>query len=223
MVKPLMMHCRASHTVDMACNVQNLPRALCPSGRKTAHRGLAARHRGASGKTRVQAMMPSGKNPRRATTARQSPLLPQTTPFTCGQYYRAASNAQTKSGVSGADVVAMASTLNDAAGSTATFLDDVGLTATQTASKVARGAPIVGLGLSSGILLHGYSTGNRDQMFDGGYGMLAFLGGAIEPGIGIGMFLAKLSSDLSPPQNANILDLAANYTPPTNTCPRQSN
>ncbi len=80
MVKPLMMHCRASHTVDMACMVQNLPRVLYPSGRKTAHRGVAARCRVASGKTCLQAARPSGKNPRRATTARQSPLLPQTPP-----------------------------------------------------------------------------------------------------------------------------------------------
>jgi hypothetical protein len=80
MVKPLMMHCRASHTVDMVCIVQNLPRVLYPSGRKTAHRGVAARRHSASGKTRLQAMMPSGKNPRRATTARQTHLLPQTNP-----------------------------------------------------------------------------------------------------------------------------------------------
>jgi hypothetical protein len=80
MVKPLMMHCRASHTVDMACIVQNLPRVLYPSGRKTAYRGVPARCRGASGKTRLQAARPSGKNPRRATTPRQGPLLPQTTP-----------------------------------------------------------------------------------------------------------------------------------------------
>lgn len=76
------MHCRASHTVDMACIVQNLPRVLYPSGRKTAHQGAPARCRGASGKTRLQAARPSGKNPRRATTAPQSPLLPQTTPCT---------------------------------------------------------------------------------------------------------------------------------------------
>ncbi len=81
-VNPLMMHCRASHTVDMACIVQNLPRVLCPSGRKTAHRGAPGQCRGASGKTRLQAMMPSGKNPRRATTARQTHLLPQTTQCT---------------------------------------------------------------------------------------------------------------------------------------------
>ncbi len=80
MVKPLMTHCRASHTVDMACIVQNLPRVLYPSGRKTAHRGAPARCRGASGKTRLQAAMPAGKNPHRATMPRQSPLLPQTTP-----------------------------------------------------------------------------------------------------------------------------------------------
>jgi hypothetical protein len=92
MVKPLMMHCRASHTVDMACIVQNLPRVLYPSGRKTAHRGAPARCRVASGKTRLQAAVASRKNTRAATTARQSPLLPQTgqphnyvlqTPTTC--------------------------------------------------------------------------------------------------------------------------------------------
>jgi len=78
MVKPLMMHCRASHTVDMACIVQNLPLVLYPSGRKTAHRGTPARCQSAPGKTRLQTMMPSGKNLRRATTARQTHLLPQT-------------------------------------------------------------------------------------------------------------------------------------------------
>jgi hypothetical protein len=82
MVKPLMMHCRASHTVDMACIVQNLPLVLYPSGRKTAHRGTPARCQSAPGKTRLQTMMPSGKNLRRATTARQTHLLPQTTPQT---------------------------------------------------------------------------------------------------------------------------------------------
>jgi hypothetical protein len=82
MVKPLMMHCRASHTVDMACIVQNLPRELPSSGRKTAHRGVAARCRVESGKTRLQAAVASGKNTRAATTACQSPLLPQTTPKT---------------------------------------------------------------------------------------------------------------------------------------------
>jgi hypothetical protein len=82
-VKPLMMHCRASHTVDMACIVQNLPLVLYPSGRKTAHRGTPARCQSAPGKTRLQTMMPSGKNLRRATTARQTHLLPQTKP-PCG-------------------------------------------------------------------------------------------------------------------------------------------
>jgi hypothetical protein len=79
MVKPLMMHCRASHTVPMLCIVENPSRKLNPLMGKTVHRGVAARCRGASEKTRLQAMMPSGKNARRATTARQSPLLPQTT------------------------------------------------------------------------------------------------------------------------------------------------
>ncbi len=63
----------------MACIAQNLPPVLYSSGRKTAHRGVAARRCGASGKTRLQAARPSGKNPRRATTARQTHLLPQTT------------------------------------------------------------------------------------------------------------------------------------------------
>ncbi len=40
-VNPLMMHCRASHTVDMACIVQNLPRVLCPSGRKNRASGCS--------------------------------------------------------------------------------------------------------------------------------------------------------------------------------------
>jgi hypothetical protein len=79
MVKPLMMHCRASHTVPMLCVAENLSRAPSLSWPKSAHRGVAGRCRGASGKTRLQAMMPSGKNPRRATTARQTHLLPQTT------------------------------------------------------------------------------------------------------------------------------------------------
>jgi hypothetical protein len=78
MVKPLMMHCRASHTVPMLCIAENPSRKPHPLKGKTAHRGAQARCRGASGKPRLQAMMPSGKNPRRSTTARQSPLLPQT-------------------------------------------------------------------------------------------------------------------------------------------------
>jgi hypothetical protein len=77
MEKPLMMRCRASHTAGMACVAENLSWASSPSGRKTAHRGVAAGYRGASGKTRVQDPMPSGKNTRRATIPRQSPLLPQ--------------------------------------------------------------------------------------------------------------------------------------------------
>ncbi len=79
-MKPLMMHCRASHTVPMLCIAENPSRKLHLLKGKTAHRGVAARHRSASGKTRLQAARPSGKNPRRATTARQSPLLPQTDP-----------------------------------------------------------------------------------------------------------------------------------------------
>ena len=80
MVKPLMMHCRASHTVPMLRIAENSSRKLYPLKGKTAHRDVAARCHSASGKTRLQAARPSGKNPRRSTPARQSPLLPQTIP-----------------------------------------------------------------------------------------------------------------------------------------------
>jgi hypothetical protein len=76
------MHCRASHTVPMLCIAENPSRKLHPLMGKTAHRGVAGRCHSASGKTRLQAMMPSGKNSRRATTARQTHLLPQTVPKT---------------------------------------------------------------------------------------------------------------------------------------------
>ena len=53
------------------------PRRSRPSGRKNAHRGLAACRRAASGKSRSQARAASGKTPRLPTTARRSHLLPQ--------------------------------------------------------------------------------------------------------------------------------------------------
>jgi hypothetical protein len=67
----------------MLCIAENPSRKPHPLKGKTAHRGAAGRCRGASEKTRLQAARPSGKSPRRATTARQSPLLPQTHPYTC--------------------------------------------------------------------------------------------------------------------------------------------
>lgn len=56
-----------------------------PSGRKNAHRGLAACRRPASGKSCSQAPIASGKNPRSPTTARRSHLLPQSAPSNSGQ------------------------------------------------------------------------------------------------------------------------------------------
>jgi hypothetical protein len=79
MVKPLMMHCRASHTVPMLCIAENPSRKLHPLKGKTAHRGLPRLCNNASAAPRSQVLNASGKNSRRATTARQSPLLPQTT------------------------------------------------------------------------------------------------------------------------------------------------
>jgi len=80
MAKPLLVRCSASHTVGMRGIAESPSRALHPSGRKTAHRGVAARCRGASGKTRLQAAVASRNNPRRATMPRQSPLLLQSDP-----------------------------------------------------------------------------------------------------------------------------------------------
>jgi len=54
-----------------------------PSGRKNAHRGLAACRRPASGKPRSQALIASGKNRRSPTTARRSHLLQQSNPQQC--------------------------------------------------------------------------------------------------------------------------------------------
>ena len=54
------------------------PRRSRPSWRKNAHRGLAARCRAASGKSRSQARAASEKNCRSPTTARRTHLLPQT-------------------------------------------------------------------------------------------------------------------------------------------------
>jgi hypothetical protein len=56
------------------------PRCPRPSGRKNAHRGLAACRRPASGKTCSQALIASGKTPRLPTTARRSHLLQQSDP-----------------------------------------------------------------------------------------------------------------------------------------------
>ena len=56
------------------------PRWLTPSGRKSAHRGLAAYRRPASAKPCSQALIASGKTPRLPTTARRSHLLPQSNP-----------------------------------------------------------------------------------------------------------------------------------------------
>jgi hypothetical protein len=50
------------------------------SGRKNAHRGLAACRRAASGKSCSQALAASGKTPRLPTTARRSHLLQQSNP-----------------------------------------------------------------------------------------------------------------------------------------------
>ena len=55
------------------------PRHSRPSGRKNAHRGLAACHGPASAKSRPQARAASGKNHRSPTTARRVHLLPQST------------------------------------------------------------------------------------------------------------------------------------------------
>jgi hypothetical protein len=58
-----------------------------PSGRKNAHRGLAACRRAASSKTCSQALTASGKTRHSPTTARRTSLLPQTTscsdPYVC--------------------------------------------------------------------------------------------------------------------------------------------
>jgi len=56
------------------------PRCLPPSGRKNAHRGLAACRRPASGQPCSQALIASGKNRRSSTTARRSHLLQQSNP-----------------------------------------------------------------------------------------------------------------------------------------------
>ena len=53
------------------------PRHSRPSGRKNAHRGLAARCGAASGESRSQARAASGKNRHSPTTARRVHLLPQ--------------------------------------------------------------------------------------------------------------------------------------------------
>jgi hypothetical protein len=55
------------------------PRRPRPSGRKNAHRGLAACQRTASGQPCSQAPIASGKNRRSPTTARRSHLLQQST------------------------------------------------------------------------------------------------------------------------------------------------
>lgn len=56
------------------------PRRSRPSGRKNAHRGVAARCGAASGKSRSQARAASGKNRYSPTTARRVHLLPQSNP-----------------------------------------------------------------------------------------------------------------------------------------------
>ena len=56
------------------------PRRPRPSGRKNAHRGLAACRRAASGQPCSQALTASGKNRRLPTTARRSHLLQQSNP-----------------------------------------------------------------------------------------------------------------------------------------------
>jgi hypothetical protein len=58
------------------------PRRLRSSGRKNAHRGLAACRSAASGKTRSQALTASGKTCRSPTTSHRTSLLPQSKP--CG-------------------------------------------------------------------------------------------------------------------------------------------
>ena len=59
------------------------PRWSRPSGRKNAHRGLAACRRPASGKPCSQVLVASGKSRRSPTTARRAHLLPQRNPKSC--------------------------------------------------------------------------------------------------------------------------------------------
>jgi hypothetical protein len=205
----------------MLCIPENLSRKLHPLKGKTAHRGVAGRCHSASGKTRLQAARPSGKNPRRATTARQTHLLPQTTQCVSGQYLPPASTVSVKppvSPISGSDLVGAASVFNDTSDMTATLVEAAGGAATETAAKVGAATPFIGLGLSTGQLLHGFSTGNQDQMFDGGYGYLAFAASVIDPAIGIGMFLVKLGDDLSPGPTSSVLQLP-NIYPAKAGCP----
>jgi hypothetical protein len=121
MVKPLMMHCRASHTVPMLCIAENPSRKLHPLMGKTAHRGLPGLCNNASAAPRSQVLNASGKNSRRATTARQSPLLPQTTKPPCNTAGNAPSPQQYQNqGQQSAQMQAYLNSTDDGSGAAAT-------------------------------------------------------------------------------------------------------
>ena len=77
---PAMPSAAAPSGLDDRPSAAVAPRRSRPSGRKNAHRGLAACRRAASGKSRSQALIASGKTPRSPTTARRSHLLQQSNP-----------------------------------------------------------------------------------------------------------------------------------------------
>ena len=72
-----MFYAAAPSGLDERPSAPTAPRRSRPSGRKNAHRGLAARRRPASGKSRPQVRAASGKNHYSSTTARRAHLLPQ--------------------------------------------------------------------------------------------------------------------------------------------------
>ena len=75
-------------------------------------------------------------------------------------------------------------------------------------------APFVAAPISGAFLAHGLASGDSQQTFDGGYGLLTLGIGMFAPPVGLGMALGKVVGDATgienPNQNdPNILDEAA--------------
>lgn len=81
-----MPHIAAPSGLDERSSARITPRRPRPSGRKNAHRGLAACRGAASGKLCSQALTASGKNRRSPTAAPRTDLLQQTHQYSYTDY-----------------------------------------------------------------------------------------------------------------------------------------
>ena len=107
-------------------------------------------------------------------------------------------------------MLATTGSLNDFVDTAATVTKAVGA----GGEALESAAPFVAAPISGAFLAHGLASGDSQQTFDGGYGLLTLGIGMFAPPVGLGMALGKVVGDATgienPNQNdPNILDEAA--------------